>query len=420
MCQIIKVYKFDTMTKKKKTEEPFDYASFEQEAIKKLRAGKGFTGEGGALTGLIGRILQAAYDQEMEAHLAETKEKKNRRNGTTKKTLKTGAGELTVHPPRDRQGSFEPEIVKKWERHIAPDLEQQMLSLYAIGTSYADISEHFRKMYGVNYSPSFITSVTNRVIDEIEDWKSRPLEDIYAIIYLDAIHFKVRENRKVETKAVYTVFGVDLEGNRDVLGLYIGQSEGAKHWGRILENIKERGVKDVIFFCVDGLKGFGQVIEDVYPRSIVQRCIVHMVRTSVKHVNWNDIREVCKDLKKMYNKDSSKSALSELERFDEKWGGKYPEIAEKWRKNWDELSVSFDYPKELRRATYTTNSVEALHRVMRKATKTKGAFINDQALEKQLYLTLQYNKKSWQRKTREWATIIRVLKREFPDRIPEN
>lgn len=403
----------------KKKEEPFDYASFEQEAIKKLRSGKGFTGEGGALTGLIGRILQAAYDEEMEAHLAETKELKNRRNGTTQKTLKTGAGELTVNPPRDRNGSFEPEIVKKWERHIAPDLEQQMLSLYAIGTSYGDISEHFRKMYGVNYSPSFITSVTNRVIDEIEEWKSRPLEDIYAIIYLDAIHFKVRENRKVGAKAVYTVFGVDLEGNRDVLGLYIGESEGAKHWGRVLENIKERGVSDVIFFCVDGLKGFSKSIEDVYPRSIVQRCIVHMVRTSVKHVSYKDLREVCKDLKKMYNKDSSKSALTELDRFDEKWGKKYPGIAEKWKKNWSELSVSFDYPNELRRATYTTNAVEALHRVLRKATKTKGAFISEQALEKQLYLTLQYNKKSWQRKTRGWPAIIRTLKREFPDRIVE-
>ena len=403
-----------------KKEEPFDYTNFEKEAIAKLRSGKGFTGEGGALTGLIGRILQAAYDEEMEAHLAKTKSKKNRRNGTTTKTVKTGVGELTVSPPRDRAGSFEPTIVKKWDRHIAPDLEQQMLSLYAIGTSYVDISEHFYKMYGVKYSPSFITSVTNRVIDEIEAWKSRPLEDVYAIIYLDAIHFKVRENRKVESKAVYTVFGVNIEGERDVLGLYIGQSEGAKHWGRILENIHERGVKDVIFFCVDGFKGFSKVIESIYPQSLIQRCIVHMVRTSVKHVAWNDIRQVCKDLKKMYNKDNSTSALEQLDRFDEKWGHKYPEIAEKWRINWDELSISFDYPCELRRATYTTNAVEALHRIMRKATKTKGAFINDQALEKQLYLTLQYNKKSWQRKTRGWPAIIRALKREFPNRIPDH
>ena len=406
------------MTKKK--EEAFDYASFEQEAIKKLRSGKGFTGEGGALTGLIGRILQAAYDQEMEAHLAETKEKKNRRNGTTKKTLKTGAGELTVTPPRDRDGSFEPEIVKKWERHIAPDLEQQMMSLYAIGTSYSDISEHFKKMYGVKYSPSFITGVTNRVIDEIEAWKSRPLEDIYAIVYLDAIHFKVRENRKVESKAVYTVFGVDLEGNRDVLGLYIGESEGAKHWGRILENIKERGVQDVIFFCVDGLKGFSKVIEEIYPRSIVQRCIVHMVRTSVKHVSWNDLREVCKDLKKMYNKDSSKAALSELGRFDEKWGHKYPEIAKKWEKDWDELMAFMNFGSDIRRMIYTTNPVEALHRVMRKLIKSKAAWVSQTALIKQLYLSLMHNEKSWRRKAYGWKSIQRDLLYNYMERIEKH
>ena len=376
------------------------------------------TGEGGALTGLIGRILKAAYEEEVEEHISETKSAGNRRNGSTSKKLKTSLGEIPLSPPRDRNGTFEPQIISKWERSLAPELEQQMLSLYAIGTSYADISEHFKKMYGVSYSPSFITSVTNKVIDEIEAWKSRPLEDVYSIIYLDAIHFKVRENRKVVTKAVYTVFGVNMEGERDVLGLYIGESEGARQWGRILENIRERGVKDAIFFCVDGLKGFKEVIGSIYPRSHVQRCIVHMVRTSVKHVSWKDLRTVCKDLKKIYNKDDAESAKTELERFDKQWGRQYPEIAEKWRTNWTELSVSFDYPDVLRRATYTTNAVEALHRIMRKSTKTKGAFINDMALEKQLYLTLQYNKKSWQRKTRGWPAIIRVLKREFPDRIP--
>ncbi len=331
----------------KKKEKDFDYNSFEKEAISRLRSGNGFTGEGGALTGLIGRILKAAYEEEIEDHISKTKESKNRRNGTTSKKLKTSMGQINVMPPRDRNGTFTPEIVKKWDRSLAPELEQQMLSLYAIGTSYADISEHFKKMYGVSYSPSFITNVTNKVLDEIEAWKSRPLEDVYAIIYLDAIHFKVRENRKVVTKAVYTVFGVNLEGERDILGLYIGESEGARQWGRILENIKERGVLDVIFFCVDGLKGFKEVIESIYPRSYVQRCIVHMVRTSVKHVSWKDLREVCKDLKKMYGKENADSALVELERFDEKWGESYPEIAEKWRVSWTELSVSFDYPDAL-------------------------------------------------------------------------
>lgn len=403
---------------KKEKAEKFDYSKFEKEAIKKLRSGKGLVGEDGALTGLIGRLLQVAYEEEITDHIAETKSSKNRRNGKTEKQLKTGLGVVKVTPPRDRLGSFEPQIVKKWERNIAPELERQMLSLYAMGTSYADISEHFKKMYGVHYSPSFITNITNRILDEIEQWKSRPLEDVYAIIYLDAIHFKVRENRKVETKAVYTVFGVDLEGERDVLGLYIGQSEGARHWGRILENIKERGVEDVFFFCVDGLKGFGDVIEEVYPKSHIQRCIVHMIRTSIRHVSWKDSRAICRDLKKIYTKDTEKSAFEELKRFDEKWKTKYPEIGEKWQKNWNELSVSFDYPKELRRATYTTNAVESLHRILRKGTKTKGAFVSEQALEKQLYLTLQHTKKTWQRNTRGWPSISRVLKREFPQRMP--
>lgn len=400
--------------------DKFDYDSFEKEAIKKLRSGNGLIGEQGALTGLIGRILKAAYEEEISEHIKQTKSENNRRNGFTSKRVKTGMGEIEVEPPRDRLGTFEPEIVKKWERKIAPELERQILSLYAIGTSTRDISEHIEKMYGVRYSPSFISDITDKIIDEVELWKSRPLEDVYAIVYLDAIHFKVRENRKVVTKAVYTVFGVDLEGQRDVLGLYIDQSEGARHWGSVLENIRERGVKDVIFFCVDGLAGFSQVIESVYPRALVQRCIVHMLRTSVRHVNYKDLRAICKDLKKMYSKDNSQSALEELERFDDTWGKKYPEIARKWRASWDELSLSFDYPQELRRAIYTTNTVEALHRIMRKATKTKGAFVSDLALEKQLYLTLKHNRKSWQRKTRGWPQIIRILKREFPERFEED
>lgn len=403
-----------------KKEENFDFEKFEKEAIKKLRSGKGLIGEHGALTGLIGRILKAAYEEEITDHILNTKSENNRRNGSTKKKLQTGLGEIEVKPPRDRQGTFSPQIVKKWERQIAPELEEQILSLYAIGTSTRDISEHLDKMYGVKYSASFISDITNRIVDEVEAWKSRPLEDIYAIVYLDAIHFKVRENRKVITKAVYTVFGVNMDGQRDVLGLYIGQSEGAKHWGRILENIRERGVKDVLFFCVDGLVGFTAVIEEIYPRALIQRCIVHMVRTSVKHVSWKDLRAVCKDLKIMYSKDNSDSAIEELERFNLKWSDKYPDIAQKWKSNWPELSISFDYPKELRRAIYTTNTVETLHRILRKTTKTKGAFVNDQALEKQLYLTLKHSKKSWQRKTRGWPEIIRALKREFHDRIPDD
>ncbi len=401
-----------------KKKEEFDYASFEQEAISKLRSGKGLTGEGGALTGLVSRIIRAAFEGEMEEHLKEYGVE-NRRNGYTTKKLKTGLGEIDVNPPRDRKGDFDPKIVKKWERNLAPEIESQIMSMYAIGTSYSDISQHIKKMYGLDYSSSFLSSITDRVHEEITNWKNRPLEEIYSIIYLDAIHYKIRENRVVKTKAVYTVLGVDLEGQRDVLGLFIGESEGARHWGRVLENIRDRGVKDVIFFCVDGLNGFPEMIQSIYPESIVQRCIVHMVRTSLKYVSWADYRSICKDLKKMYSQDTRESAEEELENFKTKWDGKYPEIGQKWERNWKELSPYFDYPEPIRRVIYTTNAVEALHRCLRKVTKTKGAYVTEQALEKQLYLTLQYNEKSWRRKVRSWPAIIRTLKREFPDRIKE-
>ncbi len=403
--------------KKKKSEE-FDYGSFEQEAISKLRSGKGLTGEGGALTGLISRIITAAFEGEISEHLSQKDGPPNRRNGYTGKTVRTGLGPIAVSPPRDRNGSFEPELLKKWERNLAPELEVQILAMYSMGTSYLDISEHMRKMYGVNYSASFINSVTDRVLDEITTWKNRALEDVYAIIYLDAIHFKVRENRQVVTKAVYTVFGVNLEGERDVLGLFIGQSEGARHWGRVLENIRSRGVKDVFFFCVDGLNGFSQVIEDIFPSSIVQRCIVHMVRTSLKHVSYKDSKQVCAGLREVYTQDSPEAAWESLQRFKQKWAHRYPEIAQKWEENWAELSPFFDWADGIRRAIYTTNAVEALHRCLRKTTKTKGAFVTEQALEKQLYLTIMHNQRSWKRKVKGWSEMARVFRREFPDRFP--
>lgn len=406
------------MKRKKNQTKEFDYGTFEQEAISKLRSGKGLTGEDGALTGLINRIVTAAFEGEITDHLSQDDAPANRRNGYTKKTIRTGLGPVEVSPPRDRNGSFEPALIKKWERDLAPELESQILALYAMGTSNLDISEHMRKMYGLDYSASFISSVTDQVLEEITAWKARPLDEVYAVIYLDAIHFKVRENRQVVTKAVYTVFAVNLEGERDVLGLFIGQSEGARYWVRVLENIRDRGVKDVFFFCVDGLNGFSEAIESIFPQSIVQRCIVHMVRTSLKYVSWKDYRAVCKDLRQVYTQDSLESAAEQLERFTGKWKDKYPEIAEKWKKNWTELTPFFDQPEAIRRAIYTTNAVESLHRCLRKTTKTKGAFINEQALEKQLYLTLKHNTRSWKRKVRCWPDMARAFRREFPDRFP--
>jgi len=409
------------MTKNKTTKENeasgFDYPTFEQEAIAGLTAGKGLIGPEGVLTGMIGRLLSAAFDGEMTAHMGSEAGLGNKRNGYTDKTIRTALGPVSVKPPRDRKGSFEPVIIKKWERSLAPELEQQVLYLYGTGNSYENIGEHLKQMYGVAYSPAFLSNVTDRVFAEIEQWRNRPLEEQYFAIYLDAIHYKVRENRKVVTKAVYSVYGVNMEGERDVLGLFIGEAEGARHWARVLENIRDRGVKDVFFFCVDGLNGFSEAIASIFPVAITQRCIVHMVRTSLKFVSWKDYKAVCQDLRAVYTQDSPEAAMEKLQEFKENWQAKYPEIAAKWEANWAELSPFFDHPEAIRRAIYTTNVVEALHRTLRKATKTKGAFISESALEKQLYLTLVHNQKSWKRKIRSWPDIYRALRSHFPERF---
>ena len=406
-------------TKKQKNTEPFDYQAFELDAIEKLQQGKGLIGPGGALTGLIKRILEASLDGEMNFHLKEG-DAPNRRNGHTEKQVKTVLGEIGISPPRDRAGSFEPKILPKWSRTLTPELEEQMLSMYSMGNSYSDIQAHMKRMYDIEYSTGFITSVTEQVWEEVETWRNRPLLSLYAFVYLDAIHYKVREEGKVVSKAIYSVMGVDMEGSRDVLGLYISHSEGAKHWGRVLESLRNRGVEDVLFFCVDGLKGFSEAIEGVFPQSIVQRCIVHMIRTSLKHVAYGDYKAICKDLRTVYAAPDRLSAETSLVAFGEKWDKKYPEIRQKWEESWLELSAYFDYPEAVRRVMYTTNAVEALHREMRKVTKTKGAFVNERALLKLLYLMLKYKKKSLERKVHAWAEVARVLQREFGERIEKH
>ena len=258
-----------TRIRKEKTRS-FDYANFEKEAIEKLKAGKGLIGPEGALTGMIQRILQAALEGEMDDYMSE-EENPNRRNGYTSKQVQTSMGNINIDPPRDRNGSFEPKIIGKWERRIAPEIENQILTLYGMGNSYQDISNFIEQMYGVKYSTSLISNVTDRVWEEVDLWRKRPLNNCYSLIYLDAIHYKVRDNGRVVTKAIYTAFGVDLEGERDVLGLYIDQAEGARFWGRVLEDIRDRGVEDVLFFSIDGLKGFTEVIQNVFPQSIIQR-----------------------------------------------------------------------------------------------------------------------------------------------------
>ena len=412
----------------KKTETSFDYASFEKAAIGKLLEGKDLIGPEGILKEIIGRIVHAALDGEMDAHLAEDKSsedeerRRNRRNGSTQKRLKTSVGEVQIHPPRDRNGDFEPLLVGKWDRNLNSGLDAQVIALYSQGNSVEEIREYVEQMYGATLSAGQITAITDKVWDEVLTWKQRVLQSFYVLIYLDAIYFRIRENGQVQTKAIYTVYGIDAQGERDILDIHIGQGdgEGAKEWGRLLEKIRARGVQDVLFFSVDGLEGFSEAIWEVFPQSVVQRCIVHMIRTSLKFVASKDFKAISQDLRRSYTADDEDAALKALGQFGQKWDGKYPEISQKWLNNWEELAAFFAYNPAIRRLIYTTNAVEGLHRHMRKVTKNKGAFTNDKALLKILFLNLVRNPKSWKRSVFNWTEIHRGLAREFGDRFTKH
>lgn len=418
--------------KKKVSKEStdFDYKEFEKEAISKLLAGQDLIGEDGILKELIQRIVHAALDGEIEHHLSEERRdqekegiyKDIRRNGTTSKKIRTSVGEVEIAPPRDRAGTFEPLLVKKWDRSLNSGLDNQIIELYAKGNSVSEIRDFVKKMYGPDLSSGQITSITDKVWDEVLAWKKRVLKPFYVLVYLDAIYFRIRENGKVITKAIYTVYGIDANGERDILDLHIGiaESEGAKEWGRLLEKIKDRGVEDILFFAIDGLAGFSEAIWAVYPQSTVQRCIVHMIRTSLKFVADKDAKVICKDLKTVYTADDETAAWTALEKFAEKWDTKYPEISKKWMHKWEELTAFFGYNTAIRRLIYTTNAVEGLHRMMRKVTKTKGAFTNEKALLKLLYLNLVRSPKGWKKKVFHWTQIHRGLEREFGERFTKH
>lgn len=408
--------------KSKSTDKNFDYSKFESEALAGLRSGKGLVGNEGILKDLIQHLVESALDGEMTAHLSAEKQQghSNRRNGKGKKKLRTELGEVEIRPPRDRASNFEPQLVGKWERDLNTGLEHQILELYSIGNSYLDIQTHIQKLYGISLSTGQLSAITDKVWDEIIQWQKRALKAFYILIYLDAIHFKIRENGVVVTKAVYTVYGVDADGNRDVLAIHIGAEEGAKQWGRILEHLRDRGVEDVLFFAVDGLSGFKEAILEVFPQSTVQRCIVHMMRSSTKFVDDKDIKQVIKGLKAVYTADDEAQGLQALENFETDWNNKYPEIAKAWRSNWTELTAFFGYNWAVRKLIYTTNAIEGLHRMMRKTTKTKAAFVNEKALTKLLYLTLMRKQKVWSRRVHAYKAIQRSLDREFGERFSKH
>ena len=394
---------------------------FSKEAAEHLRQGKSLTGEGGIFTPLIKKVIEAALEGEIDEHLLQTrKTENNRRNGHTQKNLKSSLGGIEIFAPRDRAGSFEPQTIAKRQTILPGDLEDKIIGLYGLGMSYSDIQTHLAEMYGISVSDGTINSITDRVIPAIREWQSRPLERVYAIVWMDAIHFKIREDGKVITKAVYSVLGANAKGEKEVLGLYLGHNESASFWLQVLTDIKQRGVEDILIACIDNLRGFADVIEGVFPKTEVQLCIIHQIRNSIKYIPWKHYREFIRDLKDVYKASSLELAEHNLDLLEDKWGRKYPTVIRSWRANWNRLSQYFKYPEPIRKLVYTTNTVEGYHRMLRKITKTKGAFSSDMAMLKLVYLaTIQFNNR-WKKKIFNWPTIINQICIYFEDRINEN
>jgi len=403
------------MDKNKKLE---DYI---KEIGDEIRDRKGLTGKDGLLTPLIKQIIEASLEGEMDHHIKEKPPgTKNRRNGRTQKNLKSSLGSIEIFSPRDRDSSFSPEIICKGARQLPGDLDEKIIGLYGLGMSYSDIQQHMTEMYGLHVSDGLINSVTDRVIPSIREWQSRPLERLYCILWMDAMHFKVREDGRVITKAVYTVLGVNCRGEKEVLGLYLGDNESASFWMQVLSDLNQRGVEDVLIASIDNLRGFSDAIESIFPHTEVQLCVIHQIRNTLKYVSWKDYRELIRDLKSIYKASSKDLAEHNLDMFDEKWSKKYPKVVESWRRNWDRLSNYFKYPEPIRRLVYTTNTVEGYHRMVRKVTKSKGAFTSDMALLKLVYLATINFKKRWQNKIYNWPGILNQLFIYFDNRILES
>jgi transposase-like protein len=381
-----------------------------------IKAGKSIGGKDGALGSLIKQLTEAALAAEIDSHLTQDLNK-NRKNGYATKTMKSEHGEFELDVPRDRNGSFEPEIVKKNQRTMTGEIEERILSLYALGNSYTQIAATIEDIYGVGFSKGAISTVTDKIIPMLQEWKTRPLEEIYPFIFLDAIHYKVKEDGRYISKAFYTVLGVQVDGKKEILGLYLNESEGAKFWLQVLTDLSNRGVKDILIASVDGLKGFPEAINSVYPETEVQLCIVHQIRNSLRYVGSANQKQFAKDLKKVYQAFTKEEAEIELDKLEEKWGKKYPIVFTSWRNKWDNLSVYFKYPADIRKVIYTTNIIESVHRQFRTLTKTKGAFPNDNSLLKLLFMGIKNAEKKWTMPIRNWSLTISQLSIYFEGRL---
>jgi putative transposase len=390
-----------------------------EDAVKGLRPEE-LSGPGGLLSQLAGRVVEAALESEMTDHLGHPPggrpQSSNVRNGSTAKTVQTDLGPVQVKTPRDRHGSFEPQILPKRVTRLA-GLDEKVLGLYAGGMTVRDISDHLSELYGTEIGRDTISRITDAVLEDVAAWRTRPLDEVYPVVYFDAMMVKVREDRSVRSMACYLALGVNCDGEREVLGLWWQETEGAKFWLAVLNDLRQRGVQDVLISCVDGLKGFPDAIEATFPQAWVQTCIVHLIRASLRYVNYRDLKKVASALRPIYTAPNAQAALEELERFDEQWGARYPATVRSWRDAWEHVTPFLALPEELRKAVYTTNTIEGLNRQIRKAIKTRGHFPDQQAASKLIYLAIIKADAKWQR-SRSWSAPRAALKIHFGDRYP--
>ena len=373
----------------------------------------------------IAEFMEEGLETELSEELGyskydyRNKETDNSRNGHSSKTLRTSFGKVDISVPRDRKGVYEPQLLKKNQTSISQDIEEKILSMYAKGMTTGDIETHIRDIYGVEVSDTTVSRITDKILPVAKEWQQRPLENIYAVVFLDAIHYHVRSEGQVVKKAVYIAIGINLDGRKDVLGMWVGENESAKYWATILNSLRNRGVEDIFIACTDNLTGFSAAIEAVFPKTEIQNCIIHQIRNSTRYVSYKDLKALMADLKAVYAAVDENAALNALEVFSERWDKKYPKISISWKDNWPNLSPYFKYPQEVRRLIYTTNAIEGFNRQLRKVTKAKSVFPTDDSLLKMLYLAMVDITKKWTGRRQDWSMIHAQLAIYFADRMPD-
>ena len=368
-------------------------------------------------------LLEGALDEELNEELGyskydyRNKETDNSRNGHSKKTMRTSYGDMDIAIPRDRKGEYEPQLIPKYQNTVTQDMEEKIISMYAKGMTTGDIEAHLKELYDLDISDSTISRITDKIMPLVKEWQERPLQEIYAVVYMDAIHYHVRSEGRIVKRAVYIALGIDMDGKKDVIGMYVGENEGAKFWLSIINGLKNRGVQDILIACVDGLNGFPQAIEAVYPKTEIQQCIIHQIRNTTNYVSYKDLKKLMADLKMVYAAPDEAAALEELESFGEKWNSKYPKIYKSWSEHWATLSTYFKYPNEVRKLIYTTNAIEGFNRQLRKVTKSRTVFPSDDSLLKMLYLATMDITKKWTGCRRDWSQIRAQLEIYFEERL---